>query len=145
MREIKFRGRDLDTGKFVYGDFVHCVPMSSFPGIVDDDGSVHEVYFDSVAQLIGKDGNGDEIYDGDFLQCDLDGLKAAVGNGFMADDIIAARPKNYDAKLQIKFCRDQYYLEWVYRNEAGYIGRADTGVNWGGVLAYIKFFTVIEA
>ena len=67
MKEIKFRGRDLDTGKFVYGDFVHCVPMSSFPGIVDDDGSVHEVYFDSVAQLAGYDANGKEIYDDDTI------------------------------------------------------------------------------
>lgn len=139
MREIKFRGRDL-SGKKRFGFYTE---SGGAPYIIESS-TWHEVEPDSVAQLIGRDSNGDEIYDGDFLQCDLDGLKAAVGNGFMADDIIAARPKNYDAKLQIKFCRDQYYLYWVYRNEAGYIGRADTGVNWGGVLAYIKFFTVVE-
>ena len=138
MKEIKFRGRDLDTGKFVYGDFVHCVPMSSFPGIVDDDGSVHEVYFDSVAQLVGHDSNGKEIYDGDALQCDLDGLEKAVGVGLMACDIKNTRPPG-DAVLRIKFIRDDYYLIWSQKNGGG-----DTGLIWRDVLAYIKFFTVIE-
>jgi len=67
MKEIKFRGRDFDTDKFVYGDFVRCVPMSSFPGIVDYDGFVHEVHFDSVAQLVGHDKHGNEVYEDDIL------------------------------------------------------------------------------
>ena len=67
MRQIKFRGRRLDNGQFVYGDFVHYVPQSSFPGIVDEDGFVHEVESDSVAQLVGRDVNGKEVYEGDIL------------------------------------------------------------------------------
>ena len=65
MRQIKFRGRRLDNGQFVYGDFVHYVPQSSFPGIVDEDGFVHEVAPESVAQLVGRDVNGKEVYEGD--------------------------------------------------------------------------------
>ena len=65
MRQIKFRGRRLDNGEYVYGDFVHYVPQSSFPGIVDEDGFVHEVKSESVAQLIGRDVKGKEVYEGD--------------------------------------------------------------------------------
>lgn len=65
MRPIKFRGRDIDSGKSVCGDFVHVVPMSSFPGIIDCDGIVHDVAPDTIAQLVGYDSNGSEVYEGD--------------------------------------------------------------------------------
>lgn len=66
-RKIKFRGRDIDTYEFVYGDFVHNVPMSSFNGIIDDNDFVHEINDDTVAQLVGYDKDGREVYEG----CDL--------------------------------------------------------------------------
>ena len=66
-RPIKFRGRTLD-GRIVFGDFVHYVPMSSFPGIVNEDGFVTEVDPDSVAQFLGYDINGLEVYEGDTLR-----------------------------------------------------------------------------
>lgn len=68
MRPIKFRGVDLKTGEFVYGDFVHYVPMSSFNGIVDEFGVVHDIVPNSQAQLVGFDKkDGDEIYEGDII------------------------------------------------------------------------------
>ena len=67
MRQIKFRGRKFD-GTIVYGDFVHTVPMSSFPGVVDFEGFVHEVEPESVAQLIAVDCNGREVYEGDMVE-----------------------------------------------------------------------------
>lgn len=67
MRPIKFRGRRIDNGEYVYGVYVKSVPMSSFPGIVDNDDYIHDVDPDSVAQLIGYDVNGKEIYEGDTL------------------------------------------------------------------------------
>lgn len=71
MIPIKFRGKSTETGKYVYGDFVHYVPLSTFPGIVDEDGFVHEVYPNSVAQLVGYDADGREVYEGDELYLDL--------------------------------------------------------------------------
>ena len=70
-RPIKFRGRTPE-GQTVYGDFVHYVPMSSFPGIIDDEDFYHEVDPDSVAQLVGFDKHGCEVYEGDFC-LDADG------------------------------------------------------------------------
>ena len=67
MPQIKFRGIDIDTGDYVYGDFVHYVPMSTFPGIVDVDGFVHEIKPDSVKQLVGFHSDGTEIYNGDII------------------------------------------------------------------------------
>ena len=67
MRIIKFRGVDLKTGEFVYGDFVHIVPMSSFYGIVDEIGIVHDIVPNSQAQFVGFDKDGNEIYEGNVI------------------------------------------------------------------------------
>ena len=57
MRPIKFRGRRLDNDNFVYGYFsrYHNKPLV--------DGFM--VYPDSVAQLVGYDADGNEVYEGD--------------------------------------------------------------------------------
>lgn len=65
--KIKFRGKRLDNGEYVYGDFLHSVPMSSFTGIIDEDGFVHEIKPDSQKQLVGYDSNGVEVYEDDTL------------------------------------------------------------------------------
>ena len=62
---IKFRGVDLKTGEFVYGDFVHVVPMSSFNGIIDREGKIHTIEPKSSAQLVGYDSKKREVYEGD--------------------------------------------------------------------------------
>lgn len=67
MRPIKFRGRDINTDEYRYGDFVRYVPMSSFPGIVSEDGFVCEVAPDTIAQLVGYDKDGKEVYEGDIV------------------------------------------------------------------------------
>ena len=58
MRPIKFRGRDVHTGKYRYGDITQTAI-----GILMDDG--YEVASDSIAQLVGYDKNGNEVYEGD--------------------------------------------------------------------------------
>ena len=66
MRPIKFRGIDLETGDFVFGYFVHYVPQSSFCGIVDQDGFLHEIKPDTVAQfLLRHTSSNEEFYEGD--------------------------------------------------------------------------------
>ena len=67
MREIKFRGISERTGEFVYGYYVPTCPMSSNPGIVDDDDIIHEVKPESIAQFLDYDANGREVYEGDEL------------------------------------------------------------------------------
>lgn len=65
-RPIKFRGKDLKTGKIVYGDFARvcdefCIKVLRGP-------DVREFVFvdpDSVAQFVGYDKDGNELYEGD--------------------------------------------------------------------------------
>jgi len=61
-RTIKFRGRDICTGEFVYGDVAH-----TEVGILIDG---REVDPDSVAQFVGHDKNGAEVYEGDKILID---------------------------------------------------------------------------
>lgn len=59
MREIKFRGKSIYSGKIIFGDLSH------YKGgrYIDDEA----VYENSVAQLLGYDKNGEEVYEGDKL------------------------------------------------------------------------------
>lgn len=60
MRPIKFRGKRVDTGEFVYGDVAH-----TEVGVLI--GAGFEVEPKSVKQLAGYDSDGNEVYAGDEL------------------------------------------------------------------------------
>lgn len=65
-REIKFRGKRLDNGEWVYGDLTH--GFSQHHTFIDD----QEVLSDTVGQYTGlHDKNGREIYEGDVLEYDF--------------------------------------------------------------------------
>ena len=75
MREIKFRGKKRD-GDFVYGDLRHRVNVVGLRHRVNAVGiwcrkngqfGLYEVDPESVAQLIGYDKDGNEVYEGDAL------------------------------------------------------------------------------
>ena len=59
--KIKFRGKDVKSKKYVYGFFLNCVDDSV---IVDNEG-LKTVYPESVAQFVGYDADGKEIYSDD--------------------------------------------------------------------------------
>ena len=69
-RTIKFRGKRSDNGEFVYGNLAHIHPEFYIGG--------REVNPESVAQLVGYDCDGREVYEGDFLVNDN-------GDGFFAE------------------------------------------------------------
>ena len=66
MRQIKFRGLTLE-GKFIYGDYrrIGVRPHIYKRGQCYYEERAVEVTPESVAQLIGIDANGREVYEGD--------------------------------------------------------------------------------
>lgn len=63
MKQIKFRGVDVETGKLVFGDLIQ--PRRHI--MIADETGRYEVKPDSVAQLIGVDSHDNDIYEGDIV------------------------------------------------------------------------------
>lgn len=82
MREIKFRGKRVDDGEWVYGDLAHNYDsyIKDNKNLVDD---LYRGWFKVVDNTVGqytglKDRNGREIYEGDFISAYNGRIKGPV-------------------------------------------------------------------
>lgn len=115
-REIKFRGKDVDTKQWVYGDLQHSRGDENY-GIIRNVEGLHDVLLLSVCQFTGMyqrpDGEGKgegEIYEGDIIRVDgEDQLLVVVYYEYMFG-LANAREYGYLKKGAHPFLNDYAHL-----------------------------------
>ena len=91
MRPIKFRGKDVNAGDYVYGEYITMgAPYLHYVDDNDDHFNI-EVEPESVAQLIGYDADDNEVYDDDVL-VDEDGVEWQINTIPQLEMLISIPP-----------------------------------------------------
>ena len=103
MRDIKFRGKSINTGEWVYGYFKKNRHGDCY--IEDEDGLAAAVLPETVGQRVCVIDEGDEVYEGDYIND--------------SDDNFTMRVEWDDEEMQ-------YVATEVYLTDEGWVADGDS-------------------
>lgn len=113
MRTIKFRGKRIDNGLWMYGFVLHC---DRYTDIWSAEGKFdrREVDPETVGQFTGLiDKNGQEIYEGDILGwktviCEEDGVEAFYGKVTFTDGVFCI-DDDWESSVESVLCESEEF------------------------------------